>query len=128
MASILLVEDEQMIQDIYKKVLVDDGFTVYTASDGQTGLNEALEKHPDLMLLDISLPQMTGLEVMKRLRQDAWGVNAKIVIMTNQEPTDEILTAVTEGKPEYYFLKANITPEGIVLKVKEILGQAQTPQ
>ncbi len=123
MQSMLLVEDEQMIQDIYKKVLVEAGFTVYTASDGEQGLTEALEKHPDLMLLDISLPKMTGIEIMKRLRQDSWGETAKIVIMTNQEPTDEILNALTEGKPEYYFLKANITPEGIVLKVKEIFNK-----
>ncbi len=126
MQSMLLVEDEQMIQDIYKKVLVEAGFTVYTASDGEQGLTEALEKHPDLMLLDISLPKMTGIEIMKRLRQDSWGETAKIVIMTNQEPTDEILNALTEGKPEYYFLKANITPEGIVLKVKEIFNKPAT--
>ena len=123
MQSMLLVEDEQMIQDIYKKVLVEAGFTVYTASDGEQGLTAALETHPDFMLLDISLPKMTGIEIMKRLRQDSWGETAKIVIMTNQEPTDEILNALTEGKPEYYFLKANITPEGIVLKVKEIFNK-----
>jgi two-component system alkaline phosphatase synthesis response regulator PhoP len=127
MQTILLVEDEQMIQDLYKRVIEQAGYSVYTASDGQTGLNEALSKHPDLILLDISLPQMNGLEVMQKIRQDAWGVNAKIIIMTNQDANDAILAAVSEGKPEYYFLKANVTPEGIILKINEILNNKPQP-
>jgi CheY-like chemotaxis protein len=126
MQTILIVEDEPLIQELYKKVIEQGGFTVYTASDGLTGLNEAISKHPDLILLDISLPQMNGLEVMSKLRQDTWGIDAKIIIMTNQDPNDEILAAISEGKPKYYFLKSNITPEGIMLKINEVLGN--TPQ
>ena len=128
MQTILLVEDEPMIQELYKRVIEQAGFMVHTASDGQTGLNEALSKRPELILLDISLPQMNGLEVMKKIREDTWGASAKIIIMTNQDTNDEILNAVSESKPEYYFLKANITPEGIILKINEILNkQPQQP-
>ena len=122
MHTILLIEDEPMIQNLYNRVIEQAGYTIYLAADGQTGLNEALSKHPDLILLDISLPQMNGLKVMKKIREDAWGINAKIIIMTNQDVNDEILNAVAESKPEYYFLKSNITPEGIILKINEILN------
>jgi DNA-binding response OmpR family regulator len=123
MHSVLLVEDDPMLQELYKKVLETE-FLIYTASDGQAGLDESLNKHPDLILLDLSLPILNGLEVMKKLREDAWGANAKIIIMTNQDTTDEILNAVSEGKPEYYFLKSNVTPQGIVLKLKEVFEKS----
>jgi hypothetical protein len=60
---------------------------------------------------------------MKRIRQDAWGATAPIIILTNSDTSDEILNVVVKEKPTYYFIKANTTPEGIILKIKETLNK-----
>lgn len=80
---LLVVEDESMIA----KPLVDacraDGFDVLVAKDGKEGLAIALEEHPDLIVLDILMPKMSGLEMRRLLREDAWGRDVPIMFLTN---------------------------------------------
>lgn len=123
MDSILLVEDDEMLVRLYKTALEREQFAVEIALDGPSGVEKALAGHPALILLDLTLPQLDGLSVMKRIRQDTWGATAPIIILTNSDTSDEILNAVVEEKPAYYFIKANTTPEGIILKIKETLNK-----
>lgn len=119
--NLLLVEDDQSLLNMYRETLEKENFSVETASDGEQAVSKALEKHPDLILLDLSLPKLNGLSVMDKLREDTWGKNVPIIILTNSDPDDEILNAVSKGNPAFYLIKANVTPEGIIIKIHEAL-------
>ena len=122
MNTILLIEDDQILAKLYENALVRENFSVIMAADGLTGVNKAISQHPDLILLDIGLPVLNGLNVMKQIRLDNWGATVPIIILTNAETNDEILNAVVAEKPVYYFIKADTNPEGIISKIKETLN------
>lgn len=119
--KLLLVEDDQALLNMYKETLEEGKYEVITASDGVSALDMALDQHPDLILLDLSLPKLNGLDVMDKLREDSWGAKVPIIILTNTDPDNTILDAVSKGNPSYYLIKSNVTPEGIILKIKEVL-------
>ena|SRR5258708_3819707 len=122
MPSILLVEDDTTLLNMYKVKFQIEGFELLTARDGVEGLDIALKKHPDVILLDILMPRMNGLEMLKLVRADAWGKDVPVIILTNLETTDQVLKGIVEDQPSYYLLKANVTPETVVEKVEEVIG------
>lgn len=123
MKKILLVEDDQELVQMYKKKLEIEGYETSTAADGEEGLKAAHEKKPDLILLDIAMPKMDGITMMKKLRtQEPWGKTVPIIILTNMSLSDDILNAVVQNEPSYYILKADYTPAGVVDKIKSILN------
>ena len=119
--SILFVEDDKQIAEMYSRVLERDGYTVDFAYNGLDGLHKAQTSHYDLVLLDIMMPEMTGIEVLNELRgPDGKGhPDTKIVILTNlaQDKTSrEALKAQADG----YIIKADFVPSqlaGIVNKL-----------
>ncbi len=108
---------------MYQKLLLNHGYDVHTAMDGEDGLKKALVDHPDLILLDIRMPKMDGMTVLKHLRADVWGKDAKIIILTNLDATDQILQGVVEDHPSYYMIKSNIKPEEVLEHIKEIVEE-----
>lgn len=118
---ILVVDDDPMYVKVYEKKFTDSGFEVKVAADGEEGLKIALQDHPDLVLLDLMMPKMDGMTMMKKLRQDEWGKSVPIIILTNLDATDKILQGVVEGQPAYYIMKANSTPEDVIEKARQIL-------
>lgn len=82
--AILIVEDEEpMLQDLVNKFNLE-GFLVFEAKDGEEGLDLALKKHPDIILLDIVMPKMDGMTMMKKIREDKkWGKEVPVIILTN---------------------------------------------
>ena len=70
--TILIVEDEPVYQEALVNKFNIEGFDTLTAENGEEGLSIALEKHPDLILLDLQMPKMDGIEMAKKLRQDEW--------------------------------------------------------
>ncbi len=122
MKKILIVDDDASLRNMYKSRFDIGGFTVVTAQDGEDGLRLALQEHPDLILLDIKMPKMDGVAVMKNLRLDVWGKTVPIILLTNLDTDDKILQGIVEGEPSYYLLKDQVNPEGVFEKVKEVLG------
>ncbi len=119
---ILITEDEPSMLRVLTDTLTQNGFSVLQAKEGNAGLNIALKQHPDLMLIDILMPGMDGLEVLKKLRQDAWGKNVPIILLTNISPdSNEIIQTIVESQPAYYFVKSEIKLDLIVEKIKQIL-------
>ena len=118
---ILLVEDDTTLAEMYQKKFDVEGFDVLSASDGEKGLKIALEEHPDIILLDLLMPKMDGMTIMKKLREDDWGKDVPIIILTNLNANDKIIQGVTEDRPAYYLMKINDTPNDVVLKIKEVL-------
>lgn len=123
MSRILLVDDDATMSALYKEVFEKEGFSFHTARDGEEGLKLALEILPDVILLDILLPKKDGMTVMHQLRATEWGKKEPIIILTNVDPDDTMLSDVIQGQPTYYLLKTNTTPEELLEKVKQILQE-----
>ncbi len=121
MKTVLIIEDDQMLLIMYRDKLQLSNFTVLTADDGKKGLQLALTNKPDLILLDLALPKIRGLDIMKQLRMDRWGATVPIIILTNLNVDGKILKGIMQYKPVYCLIKANTTPEEVVIKANEIL-------
>lgn len=118
---ILLVEDEPDIREAMAEALTDAGFQVSTASNGEVGLNLAISEHPDLILLDIVMPVLDGHGMLKKLRTDPWGRDAKIVMLTSMDDVQNIAHA-HEVSIVDYIIKAHSSLDEITNKVKMILA------
>ena len=81
--KILIVEDEVSLSNALKDKLIREQYEVVVTPDGERGLNSALNTHPNLIILDMIMPHMGGLEMLKKLRKDAWGVTVPVIILTN---------------------------------------------
>ena len=118
----LLVEHEESMLDVISDYLENQEFTTLTARDGEEGLGIALKEHPDLILLDILMPKMDGMIMLKKLRLDEWGKKAPVIILTNVSPSaNSVINSVLQNEPAYYLVKSDVELEGIVDKVKEVL-------
>lgn len=123
MKNLLLIEDDENFTLIYKNRLEKEGFVVKTALNGEDGLTMALKDHPDIVLLDILLPKMDGMQVMAKLREDAWGKNVPIIIFSVLDPTDEMTAQITKEQPTYYLLKSNTNLDSVIEKIKEVANK-----
>jgi len=118
---ILVVEDEKSLREALSNKLEREGFTVLEAKDGEEGLEIAFKYHPDLILLDLLMPKMSGTEMAKKLKEDEWGKNAKIIILTNLNETEKVKRELEDSVYEY-IIKNDIRIDQVVEKVKRILG------
>lgn len=120
--TILIVEDEISIRKVLFDVLEKHNFSIIVAENGKEGVTQALTKHPDLILLDLLMPVMDGMEAFKTIRQDAWGARVPVIILTNLNATDEkvVRDMVTE-RPAYYLIKSDWEINDVVKKIKEVL-------
>jgi CheY-like chemotaxis protein len=123
--KILLVEDDKILIDMYQKLLSNHGYGVDLAMDGVEGLKKAIEGRPALILLDIKMPKMDGMTMLKLLRENDWGKSAKVIILTNLDASDAILSEVVKDQPAYYLIKSNTKPEQVIEHVKEVLGEVK---
>lgn len=118
--KILVVEDEKAFLDVLKGELEREGFEVFEAKNGEEGLKAAVVSRPDLILLDILMPVMDGVEMLKKLREDEWGRNAKVITLTNLNDSEMVSKVLEQGSYEY-FVKSDWSVEDLIKRVKEIL-------
>lgn len=113
--KVLCIEDEYFITELYERALTRAGYEVHTIIDGPSGLTEAQTNNYDIILLDIMLPNMSGLEILKQLRNPDMPnqLKAKIIITTNLDQGEEGRKAV-ENQADGYIVKAEITPRQLV--------------
>lgn len=122
--TILVVEDEKDLREAMVDTLSIKHFTVIEAKNGEEGVNMALQKHPDLILLDILMPKMDGMEALKQIRSDKWGANVPVIILTNFNATDEhIVEGMVAYKPAHYLIKADWDIYNVINQINEILEQ-----
>jgi CheY-like chemotaxis protein len=121
--SLEVVEDNTSLRKVIHDKCILEGFRVFEAHDGEAGLAVAFSEHPDLILLDIVMPKMDGITMMKKVRQEgAWGKQVPIVLLTNLSADDEkIQQAIADNEPAYYLVKSNWTLTDLVEKVRERL-------
>lgn len=118
--TVLVVEDDIMLQKALSEKLTHEGFNVLIANDGEEGLVLALEKHPDIITLDISMPRKDGLAFMDEVRQDPWGKTARIIVLTNSVADDKMVSRIVAEQPSYYLIKSDTTLSEIVAKATEL--------
>ena len=123
--TILIVEDEPALLKVYSDGLTEEGFHIVRARNGQEGMEVALREKPALILLDILMPVMDGLTMMKKLREDhLWGKEVPIILLTNLSSSEEeIMKAITKYEPAYYLVKSDYTLQGVVEKIQERLAR-----
>lgn len=119
--KLLVVDDEQSISTLLQYNLQQAGFTVVTAADGEEGYNKALEENPDLMVLDLMLPKMDGIEVCKKLRQQK--VMIPILMLTAKDDEFDKVLGLELGADDY--MTKPFSPREVVARVKAILRRAQ---
>lgn len=117
---VLIVEDEQLLLEALREAFTQEGFEVLIAADGEEGLKLAVENHPDLILLDIVMPKMDGIAMLGRLRDDAWGVNVPVVILSNLSDYTSVANALSHGVHEF-LVKSNWDVKDVIKLAKEKL-------
>jgi len=117
--TILVVEDEGLLRELMAEKLRFEGFNTIEASDGDEGLAVALKEHPDLIVLDLLMPKMGGMEVLRHLREDEYGRSIPVIIVSNLSGKEDIAEGAEKGAVEY-LIKANFSLDEIVDKIKEM--------
>jgi DNA-binding response OmpR family regulator len=119
--KILIVEDDPPIRELYEFKLKLEGFDIRSAADGAIGLAVAEDFMPDLILLDLKMPVMTGEEMLEKLRSKPWGSNMRVIVLTNIS-RDEAPHRLRLLNVDRYIVKAHYTPQQVVDLVRNILG------
>lgn len=120
MKKILIVEDEIAYLKLLNDQLTKQGYKVIEAKNGKEGLEVAEKEQPEVILLDIRMPVMSGIAMLSELRKSAYGKTANVILLTNLEPDDEILKKVLEDQPTYYLMKSDIQLTDLVDKIKKL--------
>ena len=111
--NILCIEDEAFIGELYERALVKAGYKITLVADGKAGLEAALTDEYDIILLDIMVPQLLGIDILHELRAKKPDLKAKVIIATNRQHSDETRAEI-EKEADGYFIKADITPHELV--------------
>lgn len=121
MSKIAIIEDDSAISQMYRIKFEAEGYEVETAENGKLGLALIEEMKPDIILLDLMMPEMGGEEMLQKLRETSWGKNIKVIILTNMGESEAPPT-IRELSIEAFILKANMTPRQVAELVKEHLN------
>lgn len=119
--KILIVEDDQVLARMYQKKFELDGYQVEIAFSGTEGLDKAKSGQPNLVILDIMLPQMDGFEFLRHFRANPNTKDTPVVILTNLGTSKALLDEAQKFKVGAYFVKYQISAKEIARKVEEIL-------
>lgn len=121
MPKIAIIEDDQAIAQMYRFKFEAEGFSVETAENGKLGLEMIQATKPDVILLDLMMPEMNGDEMLEKLRATTWGKDLKVIILTNMGE-QEIPEKVKELGVSAVILKADMTPRQVADLVKKQLS------
>lgn len=121
MTKVLIVEDNETLNEAYKLILEKDGHEVTTAFNGEEGLEKLKEVSPDLILLDMLMPKMDGLEFLRHFSPSNYP-NTTVIILSNLNEDEQVEEARKLGAHRY-ILKANTSPRELAVKVNHIIGR-----
>jgi len=120
-AKIAIVEDDLAISQMYRFKFEAEGYEVEVADNGKLGLELCEQMKPDIILLDLMMPEMSGDQMLEEMRKTAWGKNIKVVILTNRGE-QEIPPKVRELGVSAVILKADMTPRQVAELIKKQLA------
>ncbi len=121
MPKVAIIEDDLAISQMYRIKFEMENFDVETAENGKIGLELIKKMYPDIVLLDIMMPEMTGDVMLARMRKTNWGKNIKVIILTNkgEQEAPEVLKKLDVSR---YIVKAEMTPRQVAEMVKAELA------
>lgn len=120
MSKIAIIEDDQAIREMYRIKFEAEGHEVVIAENGKRGMEVIESSKPDIILLDLMMPEMTGDQMLTALRKTEWGKDIKVVILTNVTK-DEAAEGLNDLGVEDYIIKAFYTPQQVIDMVETIL-------
>lgn len=118
--TILLVEDDSFVSDIYQTKISSEGFDIMVAENGLEAIKKLEEKIPDLILLDIIMPYMDGIETLKRIKAEEKWKKIPVILLTNLSEKEKIEEALGIGADDY-LIKSHFTPSEVISKVNMML-------
>lgn len=119
--KILIVEDDVFIRDIYQVKFSQENFEVHVAEDGKKAVEKLQNIIPDIILLDIMMPYMNGMEVLRSIKEDERLKNIPIIILTNISEKEKVNEGIEYGVTDY-LIKSHFTPSEVVHKVDTLLS------
>lgn len=119
--KILIVEDDSLMMRLYSKVFDIEGYAVVTAVDGEEGLLQARKEIPTLILLDVMMPKMNGLQLLEKLKADLTTKKIPVIMLTNLTGEIDAETAIAKGAVKY-IVKSDYEPKQVVNMVRELLA------
>lgn len=123
MQKILMIEDDPLVGRLYKRVFELEGFTIEWAENGQDGLDKIKDFQPDIILLDVMMKGLNGLEVLTRLKEEPKTAGIPVLVLTNVSDT-RITQLATEKGAVASLIKSETEPDGVVEMVKGVLAKA----
>lgn len=121
MTTIAIIEDDQVINQMYRMKFEAAGFEVVSASDGEAGVKVVQRANPDIILLDLQMPNMNGTEALQKIRHQPANANTPVIILTNLGE-EEAPAELRRLGIDSYIVKANLTPSQVVARAKETLN------
>lgn len=117
--SVLIIDDDMTLREMYDEYLKASGFLVVTAQDGEEGLQQAKQSKPSAILLDLMMPKMNGIEVLRRLKADDELKSIPVIVFTALIQDLEKQESFAAGASEYV-VKTEVTPKSILTKIQEL--------
>ncbi len=119
--NILIVEDDVFLADLYKTKFTLEGFKVLAAYDGEKGLELAKKSVPDVILLDLVLPKMSGFDVLREIKLDKKVRDVPVILLTNLSQKSDVEKGLKLGADDY-LIKAHFMPSEVVEKIKKLVA------
>lgn len=120
--KILIVDDEKVLAELLSSKIEQAGFSTIVAHDGEEGLRKALTERPSLILLDIVMPKMDGIKVLKKLREDPWGKTVPVIVLTNLNTAETVEKSLASGVYDY-LVKIDYTLDDLAEIVKKRMAE-----
>ena len=121
MAKILIIEDDPLMSRMYQKIFTFEKYEVEMAGDGEEGLAKVAATNPTLILLDVMMPKMNGLQVLEKLKADEKTKGIPVIMLTNLAGQQDAETAMSKGAIKY-IIKSEHEPKEVADMVKQILA------
>lgn len=120
--KVLIIEDDTFLHELCKKKFMHAGYGVVSAFAGHDGLNKIKKEQPALILLDLLLPEMDGLDLLQQLKNNPTTAQIPVIIMSNYSDRERVQKGIDLGAKDY-IIKAHFTPEDIVKKAKSVMEE-----
>lgn len=124
MTKIAIIEDDPVISQMYRMKFEADGFDVQLANNGKKGIALVEAMEPDMILMDLQMPEMGGAEALTTIRKSEWGKTTPVIILTNLGE-EEAPKGIRNLGIHSYIVKAELTPRQVVQRVKEALEETK---
>ena len=124
MTKVLIVEDEPLVARMYEKALVFNNYETVSVMGGKRGIEAAKKEKPDIILMDIMMPEMNGIEALEIMKSDPLISHIPVVMLTNLSGANDVSLAKEKGAYDYW-VKKDFKPKDMAKKIEEVLSNSR---